>query len=322
MSKFSLKLLFSAVLIFTFTVFAAAQETSAALDLGIVLTKADEQTKNYQEEFKNLLSEETKTFEEYKKDGKVKDRSVVESNFIVYQSLKDANRATEFRNVVRVDGKAVGDSEKRATGFFERLANSASIANELQEVQKESSRYDKTLEISGLTLLQAPILDANLRPYFDYKLVGQEQIEGNYVYVIEYRQTKKSPFVLLNQAANSTDALSLNFEADLPGALKDATALLRGRLWIDTNTFQVWREERELTAQPREITETVVLNKGEFEYQKSDFGILVPKRISLSDFAVKKKDKRFDSFLETKVSFEYRKFSKSNVEVNSGEVKS
>ena len=67
------------------------------LDLPVILDRAEEQTANYQEEFKNLLGQETKTFESFDKKGKSKKQVAVESNFIVYQSPKDAAQVAEIR---------------------------------------------------------------------------------------------------------------------------------------------------------------------------------------------------------------------------------
>jgi hypothetical protein len=293
------------------------------LDLPTILEKANEQTGNYREEFKNLLGDETKTFETFDKNGKSKKQSTVESNFVVYQSAKNENLATEYRNVVKVDGKTVGGSEKRATDLFTQLSKSASAQQELEGIQKESSRYDKNLDISGLTLLQAPILAEHIRPFFDFQLLGRETLDGREMFSVSYQQTKVSPYILFNTAEGRQEKLSLNFEEDLPNSIQEPNARVRGKMWIDAQTFQIRREERELTIQPTGLQSPLVIQKTEFEYQPSDLGILVPKRITLSGFTVKSKDKgtNISAFLDTKATFQYNKFTKSDVEVKSGEVK-
>jgi hypothetical protein len=292
-------------------------------DLPTILQRADEQTENYQEEFKNLLGDETKTFETFDKNGKSKKQTTVESNFIVYQSSKNEALATEYRNVIKVNGKTVGGSEKRATDLFTQIAKSASPQSELEEIQKESSRYDKNLDISGLTLFQAPILAEYARPFFDFTLLPNETIDGKDAFVIQYRQTKASPYVLLNDNKTSGEKLGLTFEEDLPDSITEPNARLRGKMWIDAQTFQIRREERELTIQPQNLQTPLVIQKTEFEYQPSDLGILVPKRIVLNSYTVKSKDKgaTIAAFQDTKATFQYNKFTKSDVEVKSGDVK-
>ena len=310
-----MKFLFSTILICAFTNFAFGQTDSSSADVATIVQKAEAQTEVYVEEFKNLLATETKTFEQFDKNGAVKKQSIIEANFIVYQSLRDKNVISEFRNIVKVDGKSVADKERTPDEFFAQIQKTGSIEKELQKVQKESSRYDKNLEIQGLTLLQAPVLSDNLRPYFDFQLVGTETIQGNEVFVISYQQTKKSPYISINEKDSKTNELSLNFNLDVPDALKKSGVFLRGKLWIDAKTFQLWREERELTAQS---ANPLVLLRTDFEYQPSDYGILVPKQISLVQYNVKSGSKKTPPIAtkNTKVNFDYSRFTKTNVEVN------
>jgi len=287
-----------------------------------ILPEAEKQAINYQDTFANLLGEETKTFEEFDKNGKAKNSRVIVSNFIVYQSIKDPENITEYRNITKVDGKSVGDTDKRIQDFFEKLGKSVSIEQELERIQKENSRYDKNLEISGFTLLQAPILLEHIRPSFDFRLDGNETIEGNDVFVITYQQKSKSPYIFFNQEKPVSDKIFINYSVDLPDSLKDsANPLMNGKLWIDAKTFQVWREERRFTIQPLESKNPVTVVENEFEYQKSDLGILTPKKITLTDYAVKNKKKEISAVKDSKATFEYKNFSKADVEVKSGDVK-
>ncbi|MDQ3179311.1 MAG: hypothetical protein M3Q33_02205 [Acidobacteriota bacterium] len=314
MMRFTVKTLFSIIGVITGASFAFGQTEPASVSLETILKNASAQNVVYEEEFKNLLAKETKTVEKYGKNGEVKKQNVIEANFVVYQSLRDKNIISEFRNIVKVDGKSVADSDKTPDEFFSQLPKTGSVEKELERVQKESSRYDKNLEIQGLTLLQAPVLSDNLRPYFDFQLIGTETIQGNEVLVVGYRQTKKSPFISVNEKDTKTNQLSLNFKLDVPGSLKKTGVFLRGKLWVDSKTFQLWREERELIAQTEN---PIVLLRTEFEYQPSDFGILVPKQISLEQYNVKKSSQKNPSTTakDTKIAFDYSRFTKTNVEV-------
>jgi hypothetical protein len=302
--------------------FAFGQTVNQTIDLNTILLNANEQTNKYRDEFKNLLSEEVKTFETFDKSGDMKKRTVVESNFIIYQSAKDEKVSSEYRNVFKVDGKQVGDNEKRTAELFEKIAKAESIQDELKRIQKESSRYDKTLEVDGVTLFQTPILAEYSKPYFDFKLQGQETVDGADAFVVEYSQTKPSPYVLIDEASSDRNKLTLGFNLDLPDQLNKSNIRLRGKLWIDATTFQIRREERELYAQTANSAQPIVLLKSDFEYQPSDFGILVPKRIAFAYYEVKSKDKgrEINAKLDTKATFEYAKFTKSDVEVKSNEV--
>ena len=301
---------------------AAALAQTARPDLDSILKKADAETQRYREEFKNLLSEETKIFEIFSKDGELKKRTTVESNFIIYRSAKDPNLSTEYRNVFKVDGKPVGDSEKRTTELFEKIARADSVHQELARIQRESSRYDKTLVIDDLTLLQTPILAEYSRPYFNFRLAGRETAVGVEVLVVEYKQTKPSPYILIDENTADMNKLTLGFHLDLPDWLNKSNVFLRGRLWIDAKTFQIWHEQRELAARTENGSDEIVLLRSEFDYHPSDFGILVPKKIVFTYFAIRTKGPLVRTVLDTKATFEYSKFSKSDVEVESNKINS
>lgn len=288
------------------------QVLTPSTDLNTILTESEKQAGNYQETFKNLLATETKTFEEYDKNGNLKDQTSVESNFFVYQSAKSKNAASELRNIIKVDGKLVPDSQTRAERFLAELGKSKTAEKELEQIQDEGSRYDKTLKIDGLTLFEAISLEPALRPFFDFKLDAIENYQGREVYVVSYRQTKKTPLISINGKKPETDIVA-GFDVDLPGALKKTDVLLRGTLMIDRQNFQLWREERQLVVQ---TPTPIVAMQTTLEYQASEFNILLPKKITLENYAVKKsKSDAYTAIKDTKVVYDYSKFRKFDVDV-------
>jgi hypothetical protein len=295
--------------------FAFAQNTPVvAPNLETILSEARKQSESYREAFRNLLAEETKTFEEYDKNGNVDEQTTVKSNFLVYQSGRDAKVTTELRNIIEVDGKPVPNSQKRSSEFLSELEKTTTLEKELRKIQSEGAKYDKTIEAFDLTLNQATVLDPKIRPYFDFKLIGTENYKGNEVYVIGYHQTKKSPYNRVNEKMSSEGETGFNFEINIPGALKNNEKFLRGKLWINAETFQLWREEQELTVQ---TPEPVILLSSFSEYQSSDYGLLVPKTISITIYELKKQkgDGRFVPVKDSTVNFDYSKFRQTNVEV-------
>lgn len=281
-------------------------------DMETILKKANEQTVAYSDSFKDLIATETKTFEVYKKDGAIDKRNVIESNFLVYQSQRDDSAISEFRNVEKVDGKLVSEKDKTPAEFFSEIQKTGSLEKELEKVRKESLRYDKTLEIQGLTLLQAPVLASHIRPFFDFEMVGSGTIDGREVYVISYRQKQKSPYILINEKGKTSE-LSLNYDLNLPGSIKKSDVFLSGKLLIDAENFQLWGEERTLSATSEN---PVVLMKTTLKYQPSEYGFLVPKEISLVQFNAKNYKKNPSAEVkDIQVSFDYSKFTKTKVEV-------
>jgi len=297
------------------------QMSPTPVSLETILTEAEKQIIAYRENFTNLLAEETKTFELYDKKGKLNDTRTVEANFLVYQSAKNPNFIAEYRNVTKVDGKTVGDNEKRAEDFFEKVLKSTTADKELEKVREENSRYDKDLLINGITLNQASVLAAHFRPSFDFRIAGREQSEGRELFLIAYQQKSKSPYIFVNEDAKS-DKLFLDFDVEAPGSVKELNALLRGQLWIDAETFEVWRERRELTVQPSGTANPFVVIETDFKYQKSENIGITPKKIVLNNYNLKRKDGELRILKDTRATFEYTKFTKSDVEVKSGEVDS
>src|SRR5688572_21859948 len=207
----SIRVLFSfiSILFISFSIFAQ-QTTPPTVDE--IVRRAAEQTPVYVEAFKNLLSEETKTFEIYDRDGNVRKRRVVGSTFIVYQLSKDEKRIVEYRNVTAVDGKPLSQIDARAEEFFEKLVKVESSAKELERIESESQRYDEELYISNLTLFQAVALGENVRKYFDFTLKGKENIDGKEVYVVEYRQSRASPSITIGATPGIGSALNYDVE--------------------------------------------------------------------------------------------------------------
>lgn len=277
-----------------------------------IISQTEKQTANYQETFRNLLAVESKTFVDFDKEGRERKRNTVESDFLVYQSSKNDKISFELRNVKNVDGKPIPSADENAEKFFAELNKTSTLRSQLEKIQKTSSKYDKTFDISGLTLYEGIILSSNLRPYFEYQFVGKENYQGQEVFVVSYWQTKESPFISINGKGTDLNNPSLEFEVDMPGGLKKNEFFLRGKFWIDANTYQIWREERELVAQADEL---MVLLKTDFDYQASNFGILVPKQINLTTNQIRKKDGKYIAVKDLMVIFDYSKFRKTETDV-------
>ena len=283
-----------------------------------IVSKAANQVPNYLSTFRNLISQESKTFTRYSKDGDVKKTKKVVSTFIVYPSAKDENRIAEYRNVISVDGKPVGNPEGRAKDFFERVVKSESSQAELRKIEDESSRYDE-IAVNGLTLFEGVPLLEHLRQYFSFKLTGTEKIDGYDAYRVDYEQVRASPYISVNESTVPSDGkmpVIYELESDVSGP---ANERLRGTIWIDANTFQIRREKRQMTIQPENFARRVIAADNEFEYQNSDFGILTPRRITYTSYRIDRKNDT--SVKEDSITLEYEKFTRPDVEVKSSEVK-
>lgn len=307
-------ILLSSALGFAQTVSSPATMPLATPNLETILSEAQKQSEAYRESFRNLLADETKTFEEFDKNGNLNEKTVIKSNFLVYQSGKNTKITTELRNVLEVDGKLVPNSQQRSNDFLGELQKETTFEKELKKIQSDSTKYDKTLEVYGFTLNEGNILNPNVRSFVDFRMLGMENYQGSEVYVIGYQQTKKSPHIIVNDKTTVPGGPVFEFKIDVPGALKNADKFLRGKLWVDAKTFQIRREEQELTVQ---ADTPLVLLSSNLEYQSSEYGLLVPKRIFVTFYVLRKQkgDGKFAPFKDTSVNFDYTKFRQVNVEV-------
>ena len=295
------------------TVAAFAQAAvSPSPEVASIVREAAKQRENYRESFKNLIAVETKTSTKFDKSGAAGKSNVVESDFLVYQSSKDQNSIAELRNVTKVDGKTLPDSQKRSDELFAELKKTATKKKELERIQAEGSRYDKNFEISGVTISEAVTLAPKLQSAFDFTLDGTENIDNKQVYVVSYRQTKPNSLITLNSKNGGNNDEGVEFSLDLPGAFKKKDAFLRGKLYIDAQTYRIRREIREVFVQPEN---PLVLLTTIFEYQPSDYEIYVPKKIVMTFNNFKKKDKNYAAFKDFETAFDYSKFRKTETDV-------
>ena len=304
------------VLISTLFVTGSLGQT-AVPDINLILGNADKQTQVYVETFKNLLAEETKTFDIYDKKGDVKKHKVIVSNFIVYPLGKDSARVAEYRNVISTDGKPQSGTDKRAEDFFSKIVNAASSQKELDAIEAESLRYDEQIWISGLTLFQSFVLRSDFRPYFHFKFEGVKPTPDGNVYTISYRQIKPHPAITVNAGKDAANSQNYDVEID---SSTEMNARVNGTLTIDAETFALVGERRERTIRPAGLDQPIIVAVDTFSYRRSDFGIFTPAEITHLQYRVKLKDRQ--AIKDISVTFAYSKFSKPDVEVKSGEVKS
>ncbi len=277
-----------------------------------IVDKAFAEAANYVAEFRNLVSKEKKTFKTFDKNGKLKRERTIVSNFLVFDLTNSKRTMTEFRSVLSVDGKVIADSDKRAIDLFERVSNSATSANELERIQKESLRFDEELRINGLTIYQAIVLSEKVRDIFSFEVAGTARIGDATAYVVHYRQTKQSPFVRLGEIRYDVPAI-LDYHIDLDG-LENVNERLSGTLWVDTKTFQIVREDRKLTISPAEFVAPVVVAANTFEYSPSVYGIRTPKYITHTEYRIDRS--AASSTKRVEITFEYSDFTRPDVEVN------
>lgn len=307
--------------IFVFVSGVKAQAVFSQTELSRLLDKAETATRQYSETFKNLSAEENKIFEDYDKNGNVKETRRIKSNFIVYQSPRNM-AVSEFRYVTEFNGNPVARKDDEVAKFFEKLAKAGTDAEEWRKIRNEGVRFDGKSMTWGITLWQASPF-GKLRPFFEFQIVGTEKIEGRETFVIEYRQTKPT---LLIKADPTEDELKkeprgTQYNTTTPEVFHPTNPRLFGKIWLDAETAQIWRNEFKVVLNPARLSKPVVSEEIVYEYQSSEFKILVPKKFVLTTYKISGSgDKDLLVVKDRRMTFEYSKFSEIKTEIQKYEV--
>lgn len=297
---------------FILTVFVRGQELSDS-EIRKLLSKATEKTSEYSEVFKNLRVEETKTFENYDEKGNLKSQKKILSDLIIFEPEDKKGNIGEFRNVREVDGKKIKDNDKRTVKVFAELVDEKSFAAELNKLNKESFRFDKDLTLYGFTAFQVIPLALNLISSFKFEEIGRETLEDKEFVIIKFQQIAENPGII--------------FKVDAPEFLKVSKRFYRGTIWLDLKNYRVLQFVSEFVIDSAKFTEPVVLLKQEYFYQLSNFGIYLPRKIIAENFYLQigKREKillkagkiTINSRLQTRLTMEYKNYSKFDVKVKS-----
>ena len=287
-----------------------SQDLLSPNELENLLNKAEKQSQNYSKVFQNLSAEETKTISNFKRDGSLDEKRVVKSILVVYQSPR-ADAAREFRNVVEFNGRNVTRSDEETADFFKKLAKSDTTEAELKRLRNESLRYDGNRISWGMTLYQSRPFDENLKANFKFQTVGKEQIEGRDVWIIEYEQTKTSPYILSNPTGKEEQAKgATRYDMPISDAFRPTNPLMKGVIRLDAETGQIWRNQFRIVLHPAKISRPIEANTIFYEYQSSRFGILTPKKFIIKTYRVGgKSDRDLTVRSDSETVYQYAKFS-------------
>jgi hypothetical protein len=294
-------------------VYSQTATVSTTLETNEIVRRAADETRHFRDEFRNLLAKEVRTFRIYDKKSSLKKQRIIVSNFLVYDLSTTKDQTTEFRNVVSVDGKPVSDPDDRAVELFEKVSRASTASKELERIQKESLRYDEEIKMFGLTLYQAIALNEKIRDVIDFQSAGSAKVQGTDTIVLKFRQTKPSFYI--NTSGNPPVDAVLDYEF----GSKSAESLIDGTLWIDSRTFQIVREERNLWIREKDMTVPALLTADVFEFEESRFTIRTPKHIVHVEYWVDS-DHRGAKHIE--IEYDYSAFTRPDVEVLPDKTKS
>jgi hypothetical protein len=298
-------------------IFTAFSVNAQDVPLEQFLDKAYGETVKYRETFKNLVAEELRTTDYFNKDETLDDSRIVKSIFIVYQSAKDSS-TTEYRNVTEYNGKNVARDDDDVVKFFEKLANSDSADKEHDRLRNDGLRFDGRFRAYGMTLGQGLSLQPLYREFFEFKVVGKEKFEGREALIVEYKQTKPTLRINVNatREEDKQQPKHYSFDTELSDDFRPTNPRVQGKLWLDAETGQIWRDEFTVAINPATLSKPEVSANFLNEYQSSEFGILVPKKLRIESYRLKgKNDKTLVKSKKTTITCEYSKFTNANSEI-------
>lgn len=307
--SFSLVPLLSLVFLSGLTGLVASAQTDFESWLLRHLTEATK----YEQTFKNLTAEETKLMEVFDDKGNVRQARTVVAELLVYQSARDEDRIAEFRNVRTVDGQPLGAYEERMADLFDYLAKVKTVKGEMDKLHDEWLRHDIGRRFWGYTITQGRLFKA-LGPALRGLVVGRQRMHEHDTIILAFEQFGGSR---ATWGPDPEDVLN-----DISG-LRNRVGVktrYRGKLWLDVQTGQLWRQEVELIADHNIFAQPQVMIRWEQQYQPSEFGILTPQQFVFSWFAYLRDRETMAArlLLTSRTTYTYSKFTRFDVSSEEG----
>lgn len=289
-------------------------------EINLLFNKAAKSVVKYVATFKNLSAEEKKDFKYYKKDGSIDESRIIKSTLIIYQP-ENSQATYEFRNPLEFNGKSVAKSDEKIGDFFEKLVKVKTDNKILNKIRDESEQYDGYFRSYGVTLNPITPFFA-LAPFFEFKVVSREKIEGREVIVIQYVQTKPTLLYKVNATEEEKKAESIiEFNGLISNKFRPTNPRMSGKIWLDAETGQVWRNNFKISINPTALSHAVEFQENDYQYQSSPFGILVPKSARNISYKIEgDSDKNLKAYKLADRFFEYSNFESVAAEIKKYEV--
>ena len=243
------------------------------VDLDDLLARAAASARRYAEVIQDLTTEETTTILTYDNAGRVTGGRAFVSQLMIHR-FTHSPEGMEYRYVLSVDGREAGDRELRVQALARELANASSASEEAELIDRESRKFDlATADVSVMLSSTAQSIFGD-RESLDAAIAGRETIDGMDFILVDYR---------LIRPIRVSFGLIGGLIARFAGIPKPDRVQLRGRLWLEASSGDLWREEGGffLEGLPG-ISEDQVFSEYEFQYARSRFGIFTPERFEFS----------------------------------------
>ncbi len=252
--------------VFVALLFSVAAVAQSQLSDAEFLKLAAQRVHEYVTVFHDLTAEETTTVWYYDSSAAVQ-RDTIVSDLIIYRSQADSSVSVEYRDVVSVNGKRIKNHGDRAMKLLGQRMDNDTVAEELARISEESNRFNPHASAVNSTLLQGLPLWPECVSAFRFAFEGNEDISGIPTRVYAYEQLKPCG--------------AFEYTFDLTADFQIAPLTHAGKLWLESDTARIVREDRTVYVQNKRAApeSRIAFLEARFDYRPSNFGILVPARI-------------------------------------------
>ena len=174
------------------------------------------------------------------------------------------------------------------------LANASSASEERALIDRESRRFGLAPQIRKVTLGTERLFKYSDREAFDTMVAGRETIDGLDFILVDYRLIRDIP----------------RFRFDVRELSETAKAYVRGRLWLEASTGNLWREETGLFVEGLPgFSEDPAFSQFEFQYTRSNYGIFTPERFEITQYQPR------EFFLSEHITQQFSPFERFDADV-------
>ena len=156
--------------------------------------------------------------------------------------------------------------------------------------------------MKGMALNQAwPLEDDGFRSAAQFTLEGRENLSGRTAAVVRFEVPR------IAESSQIRTAMEL---------LRPSRLFVRGRIWIDVETAEIWRYETETMVEEKSVLEPLVWERMEFYYAPSSFGTPTPRKIIwISNSNISRQKGKLVLSLQGRVTAEYGEFKRFGADV-------
>ncbi len=114
----------------------------------------------------------------------------------------------------------------------------------------------------------------------------------------------------------------VQYGANMSDDLRPTNPLMNGTIWLDADTARIRRNDFQIVFHPAKLSKPVTASEFSYQYQNSDFGILVPQKFSLLSYKIDgKSDRDLSVTKDAETIYDYSNFKEFKTDVENYKIK-